>query len=70
MKVLFHLDTTPINNFDDINHLNKDSFLSKTLPTKIDHEKLSPCLSFRPQDVKRNVLRLNTQVEMSVIHYL
>jgi hypothetical protein len=40
-----------MNNANDMNQLNKDSFYSKALPAKIDYEKLSPYFAFRPHDV-------------------
>jgi hypothetical protein len=38
-------------NANDIHQLNKDSFYSKALPSKIDYEKLSPYFALRPHDV-------------------
>jgi hypothetical protein len=50
-NLLFHLDTIVMKDANDINQLNQVSFNSKALPTKIDHEKLSPYFAFRPHDV-------------------
>jgi hypothetical protein len=40
-NLVFHLDNTVMNNNNEINQLNKDSFYSKAFPAKIDYEKLS-----------------------------
>jgi hypothetical protein len=42
---------------------------SKTLPSKIDYEQLSPYVAFRPDDVIQNTLRQTTQLTKSTIHY-
>jgi hypothetical protein len=56
-------------NTNDINQLNTHSFYSKTLPAKIDYEKLSPYFAFRPHDVIRHTLRQTTQLAKFTIHY-
>jgi hypothetical protein len=43
-NLVFHLDTIVMKNANDINQLNKDPFYSKSLPAKIDYEKLSSYL--------------------------
>jgi hypothetical protein len=50
-NLVFHLDTVVIKIANDINQSNNDSFYSKSLPAKIDYEKLSPYFAFRPHDV-------------------
>jgi hypothetical protein len=55
-------------NPNDTNQLNKDSFNSKALPTKIDYEKLSSYFAFRPHDVIHYTLRQTTQLAKSTIH--
>jgi hypothetical protein len=56
-------------NANDINKSNKDSFYRKTLPAKIDYEKLSPYFAFRPHDVTQHTLRQTTQLAKSTIHH-
>jgi hypothetical protein len=56
-------------NANDLNQLNKDYFYSKTLPAKIDYEKLSVYFAFRPHDVIQHTLRQTTQLARSTIHY-
>jgi hypothetical protein len=46
-----------------------DSFYSKSLPSKIDYEKLSPYFAFRPHDIIQHTLRQTTQLAKSTIHY-
>jgi hypothetical protein len=46
-----------------------DSFYRKTLPDKIDNEKLSPYFAFRPHDFKQRTLRQTTKLAKSTIHY-
>jgi hypothetical protein len=58
-----------MNNVNDINQLNKDSFHIKAIPAKIDYEKLSPYFAFRPHDVIQHTLRQATQIAKSTIHY-
>jgi hypothetical protein len=58
-----------MNNYNDINQFNKDSFYSKALPAKIDYEKLSPYFALRPHDVIHHTLRQTTQLAKSTIHY-
>jgi hypothetical protein len=43
---------------------------SKALPAKIDYEKLSPYIVFRPHGVIQHALRQTTQLAKSTIHYL
>jgi hypothetical protein len=66
---VFHLDTIVMKNANDLNQLNKDSFYSKALPAKIDYEKLSPYLAFRPHGVIQHTLRQTTQLAKCTIHY-
>jgi hypothetical protein len=54
---------------NDLNQLNKDSFYRKSLPTKIDYEKLSPYFAYRPHDVIQHTLRQTAQRAKSTIHY-
>jgi hypothetical protein len=68
-NLVFHLDTIVMKNDNDINQLNKDSFHSKALPTKVGYEKLSPYFAFRPHDVIQHTLRQTTQLAKSKIHY-
>jgi hypothetical protein len=68
-NLALHLDTTLMKNANDINQSNKDSFYSKDLPSKIDHEKLSPYFAFRPHDVIEHTLRQTSQLAKSTIHY-
>jgi hypothetical protein len=68
-NLVFHLDTVVMKNANDLNQLNKDSFYSKALPTKIDYEKLSPYFAFRLHDVIQHTLRQTTQLAKSIIHY-
>jgi hypothetical protein len=58
-----------VENCNDINQSNKDSFYSKALPAKIDYEKLSPCFAFHPHDLTQHTLRHTTQLAKSTIHY-
>jgi hypothetical protein len=50
-NLVFHLNTVVMNNANDLNQLNQDSFYSKALPAKYYYEKLSPYFAFRPHDV-------------------
>jgi hypothetical protein len=68
-SLVFHLDTVVMKNANDLNQLNKDSFYSKSLPAKIDHEKLSSYFAFRLHDVIQHTLRQTTQLSKSTIHY-
>jgi hypothetical protein len=68
-KLVFHLDTIVMKNANGLNQLNKDSFYSKALPSKIDYEKLSLYFAFRPHDVIQHILRQTTQLAKSTIHY-
>jgi hypothetical protein len=68
-NLAFHLNTIVIKNANDINQFNKDSFYSKSLPAKVDYEKLSPYFAFRPHDVILHTLRKTTQLAKSTIHY-
>jgi hypothetical protein len=68
-NLVFHLDTVVMKNANDVNQLNKDSFYSKALPAKVDHEKLSPYFAFRPHDVIQHTLRQTTQLAKSTIHF-
>jgi hypothetical protein len=68
-NLVFHLDTVVMKNANDLNQLNKDSFYSKALPSKIDYEKLSPYFAFRPRDVIQHTLSQTTQLAKSTIHY-
>jgi hypothetical protein len=61
-NLVFHLDTVVMKDANDINQLNKDSFYSKALSSKIDYEKLSPYFAFRPHDVIQHTLRRTTQL--------
>jgi hypothetical protein len=67
--LVFHLDTIVMENANDINQSNKDSVYSKTLPAKIDYEKLSPYFSFRPHDVIQHTLRQTTQLAKASIYH-
>jgi hypothetical protein len=67
-NLVFHLDTVVMKNTNDINELNKDSFYSKALPTKIDYEKLSPYFAFRQHDVIQYTLRQTTQLAKSTFY--
>jgi hypothetical protein len=58
-----------MNNANDMDQLNMDSFCIKALPAKIDYDKLSPYFVFRPYDVTLNILRQKTQLAKSTIHY-
>jgi hypothetical protein len=64
------LNIIVIKNANDINQSNKDYFYSKALPAKIDYEKLSPYITFRPHDVIQHTLRQTLQLAKSTIHYL
>jgi hypothetical protein len=68
-NLVFHLDTVVMNNANDINQSNKDSFYSNAAPVKIDYERLSPFFAFRPHDVIQHTLRQTTQLAKSTIHY-
>jgi hypothetical protein len=68
-NLVFHLDTVVMNNANDINQLNKDSFYSKALPDQIDYEKLSPYFAFRPHGIIKHILRQTTQLAKYTIHY-
>jgi hypothetical protein len=68
-NLLFHLDTLVMKNTHDMNQLNKDSFYSKVLTTKIDYEKISPYFAFRPHDVIQHTLRQTIQLAKCTIHY-
>jgi hypothetical protein len=68
-NLVLHLDTVVMNNSNDINQLNKDSFYSEALPAKIDYEKLSSLFAFRPHDVIQHTLRQTTQLAKSTIYY-
>jgi hypothetical protein len=56
-------------NANDMNQSNKDSFYSKSLPAKIDFDKLSSYFAFLPHDVIQHTLRQTTQLDKSTIHY-
>jgi hypothetical protein len=56
-------------NANDVHQFNKDSFHSKTLPAKIEYEKLSHYFAFRPHDVMQQTLRQTKQLAKSTIHY-
>jgi hypothetical protein len=58
-----------MNNDNDINQSNKDSFYSKALPDKIDYEKLSHYFAFLPHDVIQYTLRQITQLAKSTTHH-
>jgi hypothetical protein len=68
-SLVFHLDTVFMKNANDINQLNKDSFYSKALPTKIQYEKLSPYFAFLPHDVIQHTLRQTSPLAKPTIHY-
>jgi hypothetical protein len=68
-SLVFHSDAIVMKNTNDLHQLNKDSFYSKALPTKIDYEKLSPYFAFRQHDVIQHTLRQTTQLAKSTIHY-
>jgi hypothetical protein len=68
-NLVFHLDTIVMNNTNDANQLNKDSFYSKALPAKFDYEKLSPYFAFRPHDVIQHTSRQTTKLVKFTIHY-
>jgi hypothetical protein len=68
-NLVFHLDNIVMENNNDINDLNMDSFYSKALPAKTDYEKLSPYFAFRPHDIIQHTLRQTTQLAKSTIHY-
>jgi hypothetical protein len=68
-NLVFHLDTIVMKNANDINQLNKESYYRNALPTKIDHEKLSPYFAFSPHHVIHHTLRQTTQLAMSTIHH-
>jgi hypothetical protein len=68
-NLVFHSYTIVMNNANDINQLYKDSFCSKSLPAKIDYEKLSPYFAFCPHDVIQRNLRQTTQLDKSTVHY-
>jgi hypothetical protein len=68
-SLVFHLDTIVMKDANDLNQLNKESFYSNALPSKIDYEKLSPYFAFRPHDVILHTLRQTTQLAKSTIHY-
>jgi hypothetical protein len=67
--LVFHLDTVVMKDVNYLHQLNKDSFYIKSLPDKIDYEKLSPYFAFRPHDVTQHTLRQTTQLAKSTIHY-
>jgi hypothetical protein len=68
-NLVFQIDTTVMNNINDISQLSKNSFYRKALPAKIDNEKLSPYFSFRSHEVIQHTLRQTTQLSKSTIHY-
>jgi hypothetical protein len=68
-NLVFHLETVVMKNANDVNKLTKYSFCRKSLPTKIDYEKISPYFAFRPHDVIQHTLRKTTQLANSTIHY-
>jgi hypothetical protein len=49
--------------------VNIDPHFSKALPSRIDYERLSPYLAFRPHDIIQYTLRQTTQLAKSTIHY-
>jgi hypothetical protein len=58
--------------YTDINHTvstNTDTHYSKTLPSKIDYEKLSPYFVFRPHEVIQRTLRQTIELAKSIIHH-
>jgi hypothetical protein len=61
-NVAFHLDNIVMKNASDINQVNKDSFYRKSLPAKIDYEKLSPYFASRPYDHIKHTLRQTSQL--------
>jgi hypothetical protein len=68
-NLVFHLDTIVMKNDNNLNQSNKDSFYSKSLPAKIDYERLSPYFTFWLHDVIQNTLRQITHLAKSTIHY-
>jgi hypothetical protein len=68
-NLIFHLDTVVMKNANDVNQFTKYSFCRKSLPTKIDYEKISPYFTFRPHDIIQHTLRQTTQLAKSTIHY-
>jgi hypothetical protein len=56
-NLVFRLDTVVMKNANYVNQFNKDYFYRKTLPAKIDYEKLSPYFAFQTHDVTQHTLR-------------
>jgi hypothetical protein len=57
-------------NDNDINQLNKDSFYSKVLPSKIVNHKLSPFIAFFPHDDIQHTLSQAKQLAKSMRRHL
>jgi hypothetical protein len=69
VNLVFHLDTTTMNNITDISQISMDSFYTKALPAKIEYEKISPYFASCPHNIIQNTLRQTTQLAKSTIHY-
>jgi hypothetical protein len=67
--LVFNAETIQENKLNDIIPTITDLHYSKTLPSKLDYEKLSPYFAFKPHDVIQHTLRQTTQLAKSTIHY-
>jgi hypothetical protein len=54
---VFHADSVQKTNVEDSVVVNIDPHFSKALPSKLDHERLSPYFAFKPHDVIQYTLR-------------
>jgi hypothetical protein len=66
--LVVHADIVQKTNVDSV-MLNIDPHFSKALPTKLDHESLSPYFAFKPHDVIQQTFRQTTQLAKSKMHY-
>jgi hypothetical protein len=67
--LVFYTDTIQNANIDYTVPTNSDPHYSKALPSKIDDEKLSFYIEFRPDDFIQHTLRQTTQLAKSTIYY-
>jgi hypothetical protein len=67
--LVLSIDTVQYANINHTVLTNTDPHYSKALPSKINYEKLSPHLAFRPHEIIYHTLRKTTKLVNSVIHH-
>jgi hypothetical protein len=67
--LLFNIDTIKEAMVNHITPVRTDPNYTKALPSKINHEKLSPYFAFKPHEVIQHILQQTTQLSKSTIHY-